>query len=176
MQGSAFELAENIDKKRVLYKLHQPMWSMYDLSAIDLNLENWTTVKYMNETGDGFHEDIGQIPNNTGGIYLFSIKCPLIPGMTDFPAYIGRAKLTEGQNIRKRCREYFTKWYRSDERPKITRLINYWGKDLYLSFMEIGDNDDIVHFEKYLINSLLLPFNDKIPDKEIQDAIKAFQQ
>lgn len=95
--------------------------------------------------------------------------------MTDFPAYIGRAKLTDAQNIRKRCREYFTKWYRNDERPKITRMIKYWGSDLYLSFIEISENDIIDDYESKLINSLLLPFNTKIPDKETQQAINAFQ-
>ena len=175
MLDSAFELGKEIDNKKVLYKLHQPMWIKYDFDEVDLQLNNWTTIKYLNNDASGFHDDIENIPNDSGGLYLFSIKCPIIPGMTDYPAYLGRAKLTDRQNLRKRCREYFNKWYRNDERPKITRMIKFWGKDLYLSFMELEDNNDIDNYEGQLINSLLLPFNDKIPDKEIQQAINAFQ-
>jgi hypothetical protein len=151
------------------------MWTKYDLSAIDLNLTNWTTIKYLNDAGTDFHDDIRTLPNDTGGLYLFSINCPVIPGRTEFPAYIGRAKITDRQNLRKRCREYLTKFSRGDERPKITRLFQYWAKDLLLSFMPLDDNDKIVDFEKKLINSLMLPFNDEIPDIEIREAVKAFQ-
>lgn len=174
MNGSAFNLGEEIVLKTVDFKLQQSLWLKYDLSEVDLQLVNWTTIKYLNQDGDDFHDDIDRIPNDTGGLYMFSINCPVIPGRTEFPVYIGRAQLTENQNLRKRCREYFTKFAREDERPKITRMFKYWAKELYLSFMPLAQNQVIIDFEKKLINSLLLPFNDEIPEKEISQAVKAF--
>ena len=106
---------------------------------------------------------------------MFSIGCPIIPGFTEYPVYIGRAQYTGGQNLRKRCKEYFQKYSRQDERPKITRMFKYWAKELFLSFLTIEDNDDTKDFEKKLINSLLLPFNDEIPENNLQQAIKAFR-
>lgn len=176
MQNSAFQLGKELNDKKIHYRLHQPFWTKYDLSSVDLKFNTWTTIKYLNDDGDGFNEDIALVPNNRGGIYLFSIKCEIIQGLTDFPVYIGRAQLTKGQNLRKRCREYFTKFAREDERPKITRMIEIWGDSLYLSFKPLNENEELIDYEKKLINSLLLPFNDIIPDKETSQAIKAFQQ
>jgi hypothetical protein len=174
MQGTAFALGEEISLRTVAFRLWEAMWIKYDLSAVNLSLDNWTTIKYLNADGTDFSDEIDQLPADRGGLYMFSINCPIIPGRTEFPAYIGRAKLTDGQNLRKRCREYFTKYAREDERPKITRLFSYWSKELYLSFIALDENDQIVDFEAKLINSLLLPFNDLIPDKVIRDAVKAF--
>lgn len=175
MNDSAFNLGEEISLKTLKYKLHQTLWLKYDLSTIDLELPKWTTIKYLNETGTDFHSDIELLPNDSGGLYMFSINCPVIPGRTEFPVYIGRAQFTDNQNLRKRCREYFTKYSRTDERPKITRMFKYWAKELYLSFMTIEQNAEIIDFEKKLINSLLLPFNDEIPEQEIRQAVVAFE-
>jgi len=176
MQTSAFELGEQIDLRRVTYKLHSSLWTRYNLGQIDLNFDTWNIIKYLNDDANGFSEEIENLPNDRGGLYLFFAKCNILTGITEYPFYIGRAQLTDGQNLRKRCREYYTKFARDNERPKITKMINYWGKDLYLAYKEIDDNDDIVDFEKKLINSLLLPMNDEIPDQEIRESIKAFQQ
>lgn len=174
MEQNAFALGEEINLRTVSFRLWETMWAKYDLSEIDLTLTNWTTIKYLNADGSDFSDEIHHLPNDQGGLYMFSIVCPIIPGRTEFPAYIGRAKLTEGQNLRARCRTYFTKYSREDERPKITRLFKYWSKELYLSFLPLDEVEQIVDFEAKLINSLLLPFNDVLPDKEIRDAVKAF--
>lgn len=174
MLNSAFKLGEELKLRTVPFPLHPNLWSKYDISAVDLSMINWSTIKYLNDEGDGFGPDIGNLPNNEGGIYLFSIHCPVIIGHTEFPVYIGRAQSTKNQNLRKRCREYFTKYAREDERPLITKMIEYWGKYLYLSYFVLDDNQDTIDYEKKLINSLLLPFNNAIPDIEIRQAIKAF--
>ena len=175
MLNSAFPLGEEIKLKTVQYKLHQDLWKRHDFSIINLSVSNWTTIKYLNKEGTDFNKEIDLLPADRGGLYMFSIKCPIIPGITEYPAYIGRALLTKGQNLRKRCREYFTKYSTDNERPKITTLFRYWSKDLYLSYMILDENERIIDYEKKLINSLLLPFNDEIPEKEIRQAVKAFQ-
>lgn len=174
MLNSAFDLGEEIRLREVTYKLHPSLWDKSIFSGIDLNLENWTSVKYLNEEADDFHNDIRRLPKDSGGLYMFSIRCPMIPGMTEFPVYIGRALFTKGQNLEKRCKEYFQKYARSNERPKITHMFRYWSKELHLSFIPLTDNLEIADHEKHLINSLLLPFNDMIPDMEIRQAVKAF--
>lgn len=174
MPTPAFQLGTELNNKKIEYKLHQPMWSKYSFDDVDFNIENWTTIKYLNNEGDSLNSDINDIPNNLGGIYMFSIRCPIIYNITDFPVYIGRALLTEHQNLRKRCKEYYTKWSNSTERPKISKMMELWGGDLHLSYLTFSNNESIKEYEKQLINSLLLPFNEKIPDKTIRDAIKAF--
>lgn len=175
MLNSAFELGEEMALRKVSYILYSKQWEKYDLSIIDLNLSNWTTIKYLNDNGSDFHSDLQKVPSDKGGLYMFSIHCPIIIGRTEFPVYIGRALLTEGQNLRKRCKEYFQKYYKENERPKITKMIKYWANDLHLSFIVMKENKQLIDYEKKLINSLLLPFNDQIPEKEIKQAKKAFE-
>lgn len=174
MQNSAFQLGKDINNKKVMYRLHQPLWVKHDFSVLDLNIHKWTTIKYLNGDGTDLNEQINEIPNNRGGLYLFCIKCNIIPGITDYPVYIGRAMHTEHQSLRKRCKEYYLKYAREDERPLITKMIGFWGNDLFLSYYELEKNDEIEDYERMLINSLLLPFNTIIPDKEISQAVKAF--
>lgn len=175
MTNSAFELGEEIKLRTVKFKFHTGLWNSFDNSnKIDLSLDKWKGIKYLNSTTSDLHNDISYIPNNSGGLYLFTIKCDIIPGMTEFPVYIGRAQKTDNQNLRKRCKEYFQKFARNNERPKITTMFKYWSENLHLYFIPLSTNQDIIDYEKELINSLLLPFNDEIPEKEIRDAVKAF--
>lgn len=173
MKQSAFELAEHIKLREVPYKVSPLLWKKWDID-INLSFEKWTSIKYLNEDGNDFHEDIQKVPNNKGGLYMFYVKCNTISGITEFPFYIGRAQLTKGQNLRKRVREYFTKFAKEAERPKITTMFKYWSRDLHLAFIEIEENEEIIDLEKKVINSLLLPMNDEIPDQETKQAVKAF--
>lgn len=173
MKQPAFELGEHLKLREVSYKISPLLWEKWDLD-IDLNFNKWTIIKFLNDTGDNFNDDIKKVPNKSGGLYLFFVKCNTISGITEFPLYIGRAQLTKNQNLRKRVREYFTKFFREDERPLITKMFKYWSKDLHLAYIEIEENDDIIDLEKKIINSLLLPMNNEIPDKETRDGVKAF--
>lgn len=174
MLTSAFELGEKLNNQLVSYYLHKPLWEKYNYPNLNLNFNNWEKIKYLNENGDGFSDEIEKVPNNKGGLYLFFVKCEIITGITEYPFYIGRAQLTEHQNLKKRVKEYFQKFSRSDERPKITKMFNYWSKELHLAYFTLDDNDDVIELEKQLINYLLFPMNDEIPDKVIKQAIKAF--
>ncbi len=174
MIASAFDLGENIKLQTVEYVLHKPLWDKYPKPTTDFSFKNWQKIKFLNDTGTEFNSQIKHIPNNKGGIYMFFIKCEIISGITEYPFYIGRAQLTEGHSLRARVRSYFTTFSRNEERPKITKMFKYWGAQLHLAFLELNDNTEIVDLEKYLINSLLLPMNDQIPEKEIREAVKAF--
>lgn len=174
MNQSAFELGEQINNRKIEYKLHEVLWGKYDLSQVNLDFDQWTTIKYLNDDGTDFSDEIGIIPNDKGGLYMFSIECKVINQLTLYPVYIGRAQISDNQNLRKRCREYYTKFCREDERPRITKMINYWGKNLKLSFLVLEENDQTIDYEKKLINSLLLPFNTEIPETEIKQAVAAF--
>lgn len=174
MLRSAFELGEELRLREVPYKLHSTLWNRFNLSDLNLNFDTWQKLKYLNIEGNGLNPSIEDIPNNSGGIYVFYVKCQIISGLTEYPLYIGRAQLTEGQNLRKRVKEYFQKYAKDDERPKITRMFNYWANELQLAYYILDENQEIVDLEKKLINSLLLPMNDEIPDEEIRQGVKAF--
>jgi len=174
MLSSAFDLGEQLHLRTVEYRLYRDQWNKFTFNDFIKSFNVWHNIKYLNDDGSDFSEDIDLLPNDCGGVYMFYIECPIIIGITEFPLYIGRAQFTANQNLRKRVREYFTHYSRSDERPKITRMFRYWDKELRVAFLCMEENEQIVNLEKNLINSLLLPMNDLIPDIETKEAIAAF--
>ncbi|MCF2221102.1 GIY-YIG nuclease family protein [Chryseobacterium sp. PS-8] len=175
MTGSAFSLGEELELRKVEYKLHRDLWNKFNFPNLDLAFGNWTKIKYLNATADALETDVENIPDDKGGLYMFYVKCEVISGITEYPLYIGRAQKTQTQNLKKRVKEYFQHFSKDNERPKITRMFKYWANDLHLAYITVDENDEIKDLEKHLINSLLLPMNTEIPDTEIKQAIKAFQ-
>lgn len=175
MLSSAFELAEQLQLRWLPYYIYKPLWDKFSITGIDLNFTNWHSTKYLNDDATKLNDGINKVPSDRGGLYLFYVKCNIITGITEYPLYIGRAQYTDGQNLRKRVKEYFQKFSRTDERPKITKMFKYWSNDLYLAYITLEENRSVKDLEKLIINSLLLPLNDEIPDKEVKQAISAFQ-
>lgn len=175
MNGSAFSLGEELELRKVEYKLHRDLWGRFNFPNLDLKFENWTKIKYLNANADAFDASVENIPDDLGGLYLFFVKCEVISGITEYPLYIGRVQFTQNQNLKKRVKEYFQHFRKENERPRITRMLKYWADDLYLAYITIEENEEILELEKQLINSLLLPMNTEIPDTEVKQAIKAFQ-
>lgn len=174
MISSAFDLGEEIKLRRLDYVVHSKLWTNFTSLHLDISFSKWNTIKYLNDIGDDYNDAISSIPNDKGGLYLFFAKCPIISGITEYPFYIGRAQLTKGQNLQKRVKEYYSHYAKENERPKITRMFKYWGQQLHLAYLILEENEEVRDLEKQLINSLLLPMNDQIPEKEIREAVKAF--
>lgn len=174
MNISAFALGEQLNNRKVQFVLHRPLWDTFNYPNIDISFANWQSIKYLNDDGTGFNPDIASVPNDSGGLYLFFVKCPVIRGLTEYPLYIGRAQLTQGQNLRKRVKEYFQHWSKDNERPKIFKMFQYWRSELHLAFFPLEENEEIVDLERDIINSTLFDLNDQIPEKAIKEAIKAF--
>lgn len=174
MNDSAFLLGEELELRRVEYRLHSGLWEQFYFPGLDLSFEKWIKFKYLNEDANAFSKEVKDVPNNSGGLYMFYIKCKIISGITEYPLYVGRAQLTEHQNLRKRVKEYFQNYAKTNERPRITRMFKYWANELYLAYIPLEENDGINELEKQFINSLLLPMNTKVPDTEISQAISAF--
>ncbi len=175
MNGNAFSLGEELELRKIEYKLHRTLWDKFNFPNLDLRFEKWTTLKYLNQNADNFDPAVENIPNDKGGLYLFYVKCEIITGITEFPLYIGRAQYTPTQNLKKRVKTYFQLYNKDNERPRITRMFKYWANDLHLAYTSLEENDEIIDLEKQVINSLLLPMNTEIPNVDVKQAIKAFQ-
>ncbi|MDD5456256.1 MAG: hypothetical protein PHV30_04400 [Candidatus Margulisbacteria bacterium] len=171
----AFELAKEIDFHKLSFRIYPPLWEMLDLQHFGITESDCREIKYLNDTADAFHADINNLPSNSGGIYFFIVKNPKIPFVHSFLLYIGRSRITSNANLRKRCKSYFQKHQNAtEERPYITRIFNQWAKFLYIKYICISNNDATESLEKVLINSILPPFNNEIPDKRISAAVRAF--
>ncbi len=144
-------------------------WETFEHSLSGIVNTAWLESKFLDDSGTSLHPDMNRIPSDTGGIYIFIAKPELVPQIHLYILYIGRAKITARQNLKKRCNEYI-----GDSRLKINSMISSLGKYLYIKYLPLNDNDIIDRLEKELINRILPPFNDEIPDKTINRAMKAW--
>lgn len=141
-----------------------------DLNNPILNEDQWSKeIKYLNNTNDDISDDIKNIPNNTGGVYMFFIKGISLPFIEKYIMYVGRAEYTEHQNIRKRAKEYL-----KPDRDLIKYMFQ-WKEYLYYRYYPDTDNKRIIDNEAMLIRAIVPPCNETIPNKiEVKRTINAF--
>lgn len=163
------DVCSSISDSKIHFILHPHLWDKCNQEIIDSIDTCWNEVKFLDDGNNNPHESMDSLPNDKGGIYVFIVKPNIIPDSHLYIFYIGRSLKTHSQNLRKRCSEYY-----KDSRPKISRMIRNWGKYLYIKYLPLDDNKTIEDLEKILINAILPPCNDEIPDKEIRAAVKAF--
>lgn len=152
-----------------VYYHYPERWSEVSLGnmASSKNESHWSDfIKYLDDD-HSISQSIRNIPNDSGGIYVFFVQGPTIPFLERHVAYIGRAKKTRTQNLRKRVMEYLPESEKKNSRHKIYRLFRYWKDYLYIRYLTCSDNDTIDNLEKLLIHAIFPPFNDKIVEKII---------
>jgi len=174
MKQDAFQLGEHIKLHTFGFRLSPKLWDEFGVDDDMMQSLVWDEVKFLNEEGTDFSPEVKNLPTDSGGIYIFIIKSFVLEGVSEYLAYIGRAQFTEHHNLRVRCRRYLTQYINEKERPKITTLMKYFKDRLYLRYTQVAKNEDIVKLEAELINSLLPPFNDEVPNKNIRQAVDAF--
>jgi len=161
-----------MSESRIHFILNTALWDEFDdkIKNIIHSFGTWAEIKFLDKNGN-YNPELDTIPNDKGGIYIFIAKTGILPADTHlYLMYIGRAFCTETENLRKRCKKYSAK----QDRPKISRMIQQWGKYLYIRYLPLDDNRMIDNIESELINKIIPPCNDKIPNKNIQRAVKAF--
>ena len=161
------------------FLINPTLWTDSEEINRHINIDAMHEVKYVRDDLIQYDSDLNSLPTN-GGLYFFFIKPPILFGKIQYLVYIGRARGTDSQNLKKRCREYFYDFRnvnKDDSRTrKIRRMIKRWGKYLYLQYIEISDNNLIDSLESLLINNIRPPFNSSIPEKKYyQPAVAAFQ-
>jgi excinuclease UvrABC nuclease subunit len=165
------DIIQDIGLSRVHFMLDVELWDSFDHRIINIisPVRKWSEIKLFDDSGNK-NPLLNSIPNGKGGIYLFLVKTHILPETHVYLLYVGRAHNSSSQNLRKRCFQYPTE----KKRPKIRRMIEQWGKYLYIRYLPPENNAQIDAIEAELINKTLPPFNDEIPNKTISAMVKAF--
>lgn len=154
----------DIFERPLLFKLEFELdiekWATINDEIKSFVSSGWSCIKYLNNEGTAINNDIRNLPNDCGGIYMFLLKPDKIPNMHRYIMYIGRAHRATNFSLRKRCVEYI-----SDTRPKVARMMHRWGKELYLFYLPIDKTDDFIDkVERELLRVIIPPCNTQIPD------------
>ncbi len=161
--------ASDIQTHRVQFILNpSDIWQTYNIKLKSITDNgNWSEIKFLSNDNNTLHSDFRKIPKNMGGIYVFVLKGGIIPNSHVYIMYVGRALLTDTQNLNKRLHRYL-----HDDRPKIRALRETWGKYLYIKYLPLDDNDLIKDLESELIKVIIPPFNEQYPDV-ISNAVRS---
>lgn len=163
------DMCQKVKSSKLTFVLNpDSTWDKFNQEFNEIVSTSWQEVKFLDESCQRLHSSMEQLPNNTGGIYAFIVKPEIIPNTHLYILYVGRAKCTPSQSLRKRCSHYI-----ADERPKIYSMIHLWGKFLYIRYLPLTDNNIIDKLEKELIKAICPPCNDEYPDKILRMAMKA---
>ncbi len=163
------DLVENsISRSKMNFIIDPKLWKSFDDNIKSIIDTEWQEVKFFTEDKEK-NPEMDLIPSNKGGIYAFVLKPGIIPDSHMYLMYVGRAHISQHQNLKKRCMRYYY-----DSRPKVKRMIEHWWEFVYIKFLPLEDNTIIDDVEKELINKLIPPCNDEIPNQIIKNAVKAF--
>lgn len=166
------DLVQQFDSKKLNIELASHLWAKIDAKVLNIvQNSSWTTFKYFNDD-KSINAEIENVSNTRGGIYLFYVSPEVIKEKQRFLMYVGKAQITEYQNLRKRIREYKGYMPPDCSRPKVNKLFREWWEYIYCSYIEFDDNQLIDYIEEELINTLIPPINDKYARTEISVALK----
>ena len=140
------------------FELNIDKWETVSADVKEVISSEWQNIKFLNEDGTKINEDIVNVPDDCGGVYLFLLKPDIITGLHRYIMYIGRARRGNSFSLRKRCRSYL-----NDTRPLIAYMRELWGKDLYFFYLPMDDDAFISKVEKELLRVIIPPCNTQIP-------------
>lgn len=158
--SEAYDMCKAIKINSLHFVLNpQDCWHTMDekFNSI-INCDEWKEIKFMNDTATSINEMIETVPTDKGGIYIFFLRPDIVPVVHKYILYVGRVQFTQHQNLRKRFREYVT-----DSRGDIEFMRETWGKDLYIRYLPLTDNELIKSLEKELIRIIVPPCNTDYP-------------
>jgi len=170
------EVEQDLESFTNTYIMSPELWhkfDIHDLTEVDFSL--WKSIKLIDDTSGKFSEKITDVPNNYGGIYVYSIHSSIIPNSGSYVMYIGMASKTDYENLRARIRQYQKETGPDFTRERLHRLFKKWGNYVYLHYLPVDASREVIlTLEDRLIASLTPPCNADIRIKSVKTAVKAF--
>ena len=170
------EVEQDLETYTNRYIMSTELWSKFDirdLTQVDFSL--WKSIKLISDPSGKFSENLVEVPNNYGGIYIYSIHPGIIPNCGSYVMYIGMASKTDHENLRTRIKQYQKETGASYTRERLHRLFRKWGDYVYLHYLPVdASREEIAELEDRLIASLTPPCNAEIRVKSVKTAVKAF--
>lgn len=155
------------------YTMAPQLWSRFNIDDLtNVDFEKWQTIKLIKDSSGQFSDKVNTVPDDVGGIYVYSIEPHIIPNCGSYIMYIG---MTSQQSLRKRVKQYQRETGNNYNREKLHRLFVKWGEYIYLHFLPIeATNETIEAVEDRLIATLTPPCNAKIRVESVKRAVRAF--
>lgn len=158
---------------KVNFILSPELWNKFDLEGINVDYSKWNRVKMISD--GNLSSETNRIPNNCGGIYVYTIVSSIVPNGGNYLMYIGKATKTDTENLRARVRSYKKQFGDKYNRSKLHGLFKKWGEYVYVYYLPMYSTPkDITELEDRLIAAYgRPPCNKEILIKSVKDAVDA---
>ena len=151
------------------------LWEHYLVEKHSIDLSKLIKIPYFAGDSTKLSKEVGLIPDDKGGVYLYVLENPMVPGSGRHIMYVGRARKTDTENLRARAKSHFAQYKRAEENSRLERLYDNWAPYVYFLYIPLDSNDEIDQAEDELIVTLTPPCNLKYPSVKIRKKLSAFQ-
>lgn len=169
------DVVQNLQSMTWAFCLSTELWEKCINDSVITNLKLMKKIKYFEDSNRQLSEEVNELPNDRGGIYIYSIENSLVPTLGSYIMYVGRARKTESENLRNRVKSHFSQYKRHEENERLERVFENWKQYVYLSYLPIDGNDVIDLMEDRLIMALTPPCNKEYPAPKVRRKLSAFQ-
>lgn len=146
--------------------LSTELWENYERRRSEIDLQKLEKIKYFD--GEILSSEINNLPNDKGGVYIYIIDNSVLSCSGSYIMYVGRARKTDTENLRKRAKSHYSQYVRHEENERLEKLFDNWKKYIYLLYLPIDGNDEIDLAEDELILALTPPCNKDYPAPKIR--------
>lgn len=175
MDVKNIDVVQSLSEMTWTFCLSTELWEKYLVEKHDVDLSKLIKIPYFEDDSTKLSKEVSSIPNDKGGIYLYVLENPVVPGAGRHIMYVGRARKTEKENLRARAKSHFAQYKRADENSRLVRLYEKWAPYVYFMYIPLDSNEVIDQAEEELIVSLTPPCNIKYPSVKIRNKLSAFQ-
>jgi len=155
--------------------LSTELWKKYNEHTHSVDLHSLRKIKYFGNDESELSEQVSGLPEDIGGIYLYVIENSVIPIAGSYIMYVGRARKTNSENLKKRAKSHFYQYRRHEENERLERVFDKWNQHLYFLYLPVNESDDIIDLiEDELILALTPPCNKDYPSPKIRRKLSAF--
>lgn len=168
------DVVQNLHEMTWAFCLSTELWEKIKELPPSIRLDQMRKVKYFASDNYSLAEEIEYLPEDKGGVYIYSIENDLVP-LGSYIMYVGRARKMEKHNLKVRAKSHYDQYRRHEENERLERVFDHWKPYVYISYLPIEGNDMIDLVEKQLILALTPPCNKEYPSPQIRRKLSAFQ-
>ncbi len=169
------DVVQNLQSMTWPFCLSTELWRKCTNDSFVVDLNHMKKIKYFADNSNKLSKEVDNLPNDSGGVYIYSIENGILPFLGSYIMYVGRARKTNSENLRARAKSHFNQYKRHEENERLERLFDNWEQYVYFSYLPLDQNGMIDLVEDQLIMALTPPCNKEYPAPKVRKKLSAFQ-
>ncbi|MCM1213827.1 MAG: hypothetical protein NC331_01005 [Lachnospiraceae bacterium] len=167
------DVVQNLQSMTWPFCLSTELWRTCINDSFIVDLNYMKKIKYFGNNSNMLSSEVNDLPDDSGGVYIYSIENGIVPSLGSYIMYVGRARKTKSENLRARAKSHYSQYKRHEENERLERLFDSWDQYVYFSYLPINGNNLIDLVEEQLITALTPPCNKEYPAPKVRRKLNA---